>query len=195
MIDQTLYGLILAGGKSTRMGQDKSLLDYHGKPQVEHLAEMLNQFCSEVFISCKEGKEPVSSLTTIHDQFDFESPLNGLLSAFKKHSHKAWLTVPVDMPLIDEEILQELILHRNKSRPATCFLDSTGNFPEPLLAIWESGCYSSLLEFHQQGGVSLREFLIQQQAHFIPVSDPKYLLNINSIHEREWFIKSYIKND
>ena len=48
-----LYGLVLAGGRSTRMGQDKSLISYHGKAQREYMADLLGQWCSRTFISCR----------------------------------------------------------------------------------------------------------------------------------------------
>ncbi|MCL4693819.1 MAG: NTP transferase domain-containing protein, partial [Candidatus Hydrogenedentes bacterium] len=52
-----LYGLVLAGGKSTRMGQDKSALRYYDKPQVAHCLEMLGQFCKRVYVSCRADQE------------------------------------------------------------------------------------------------------------------------------------------
>jgi molybdopterin-guanine dinucleotide biosynthesis protein A len=73
-----LNGLILAGGKSTRMGQDKGMIDYHGKPQREYLVDLLKPYCLEVFISSKENIKQ----NTIADHFDLDSPLNGILSAF-----------------------------------------------------------------------------------------------------------------
>ena len=48
-----LNGLVLAGGKSTRMGEDKGILQWYGKEQRYYVADMLATFCEEVFISCR----------------------------------------------------------------------------------------------------------------------------------------------
>ena len=48
-----LFGLVLAGGKSQRMGEDKGLINYHGKIQREYMADLLDDICEETFISCR----------------------------------------------------------------------------------------------------------------------------------------------
>ncbi|HZB13709.1 MAG TPA: NTP transferase domain-containing protein, partial [Chryseolinea sp.] len=96
-----LNGLILAGGKSLRMGHDKSLIEYHNVSQREYLFAMLKNFCASVFTSCKSNQSIPVHLNPLPDQYNFDSPLNGILTAFSDDSIAAWLTVPVDMPLID----------------------------------------------------------------------------------------------
>ncbi len=54
-----MNGIILAGGQSSRMGQPKSLLEYHGKPQYQYAAELLNSFCAQVFISCSAEQQTI----------------------------------------------------------------------------------------------------------------------------------------
>ena len=48
-----LNGLVLAGGKSQRMGEDKGQINYHGKPQREYLYDLLNGFTESTYMSCR----------------------------------------------------------------------------------------------------------------------------------------------
>ncbi len=186
--DAAIYGLVLAGGRSSRMGRDKGLIVYHNKPQREYIAALLGKFCSEVYVSCK-AKEYISAAhNPLPDQFDLESPLNGILSAFEKNNSVAWLTVPVDMPYVDEAALAYLITHRNTNKMVTCFIDSDGKHPEPLLALWEAKAAIPLKLYYERGGISPREFLKQQDILLLHPPDKRIYQNINTPEELNDFL-------
>ncbi|MEQ8423329.1 MAG: NTP transferase domain-containing protein, partial [Cyclobacteriaceae bacterium] len=157
--ENRLFGLALAGGKSTRMGMDKARISYHGLPQKDHLFQLLGRSCDKVFISISKEAEPADYNNPIVDAFGLETPLDGILSAFQKHPHIAWLTVPIDMPFVDDHTIQFLIDHRDTGKVATCFYDTSGKLPEPLLTLWEPKSKDLLLEFYGDGKLSPREFL------------------------------------
>ncbi|WP_337251646.1 molybdenum cofactor guanylyltransferase [Maribacter halichondriae] len=95
-----IYGLVLSGGKSSRMGTDKGLIDYHGAPQREYLYDLLSQVCERTFISLREEQESElpARMQTIIDLNEFKGPYNGLLSAHKKFPDVAWLVLACDLP-------------------------------------------------------------------------------------------------
>jgi len=135
-----LYGLILAGGKSSRMGKDKSVIDYHGKPQMDVASDLLSPFCKKVFLSTRRaqaGHEPYKKFSHVHDdpQFEGEGPLAGILSAMKKYPTAAWLVLACDLPFVTEDTLRHLLKHRDPSRIATAYKSSHDGLPEPLCAI------------------------------------------------------------
>lgn len=175
-----LYGLVLAGGQSLRMGKDKSMLDYHGMPQRDYVFQLLNNFCEKVYTSVGKNPNASSSTNTIEDAFEIKGPLNAMLSAFKQESNVAWLTVPVDMPYIDADTIQYLIEHRNINRVATCFYDADGQFPEPLLTIWEPKADGLLRDYYNQGKISPREFLMSTDIQLLNIPDKKALTNVNT---------------
>jgi molybdopterin-guanine dinucleotide biosynthesis protein A len=186
-------GLILAGGKSTRMGATKTMLEFHGKPQYHHLQELLKPFCSEVFLSIQKDHSVRQGNGLIHDLFDIESPLNGILSAFHYDAENAWLTVPVDMPNINTETLHYLFVNRDTSKSATCFYDSEGENPEPLLTIWEPRSRPQLFNFFNQGKVSPRKFLLENDVCMIKTPNPEWLVNVNTPEEFDEFRKQHLK--
>ncbi|MFZ5970406.1 MAG: molybdenum cofactor guanylyltransferase [Bacteroidota bacterium] len=179
------YGLVLAGGRSTRMGEDKGQLIYHGLPQREYAYRLLAPFCSRVYLSCRAEQQVPAYLHPLPDRFSVESPLNGLLTAFHHHQDAMWLTLPVDMPLVNSILIGFLMQQRNPEAVATCFFDSTGKMPEPLLALWEAKAGSQLMAFFKAGGISPREFLVKQKAHCVHAPDSRLLLNINTPAERK----------
>jgi molybdenum cofactor guanylyltransferase len=184
-----LRGLILSGGKSSRMGFDKSELDFHGKPQGEFLFQLLRQFCEEVFFSCKNAENVPEKFNALTDQYDLESPLNGILSAFKLRPKSAWLTVPNDMPGINAESILYLLTNREPNSMATCFYDSEGVRPEPLFCIWEPKCLPSLKKFYEDGNISPREFLSNTTVKLLQPPFADLNLNINSPEDLEKFRK------
>src|SRR6478735_6633462 len=97
-----LYGLVICGGQSTRMGTDKSLLDYYGKAQRYYVHEMLQPFCEKVFLSCNEQQAATitGNYETIADAPAYSDigPMAGLLSAFGQYPDKAFLVVACDYP-------------------------------------------------------------------------------------------------
>ncbi len=182
-----IKGLILAGGKSSRMGYDKSLINYHGKPQREFLFDLLSRFCTEVYVSCKSEEDVPQQFNPLPDQYDIETPLNGILSAFSKDPSSAWLALAVDMPFIDSATLQFLVSNRGADKVATCFLDSDGKNPEPLLTLWESTAFPLLQSFYKAGNISPRSFLMQHDVQILSVPDKNVLMNINSNDELNRF--------
>lgn len=174
-----LYGLVLTGGRSTRMGKDKSMLEFHGKPQREYLFEQLSEHCAKVFTSCRAGQGVSDQLNPLVDDFDLHSPMNGILSALKRFNNVAWLSVAVDMPHVDSEVLKFLIDKRNTQKVATCFYNAQEKFPEPLLTIWEPAAYPLLLQFVNKGKASPREFLESHSIQLVNAPDNIIFTNIN----------------
>ena len=182
-----VFGLVLVGGKSSRMGSDKSLLEYHGKPQREYLFELLSKLCSKVFTSCKSGQQIPSHLNPLPDQFEIESPLNGILTALTHNPNVSWFVVAADMPMVTEGVLTYLLKNRKPEKVATCFLDSDRKNPEPLLSLWEPKALPLIQSFYKKGKISPRDFLKESDINLLePLSDTMNL-NINTPEEFKSF--------
>ncbi len=187
-----LYGLVLSGGKSTRMGTDKGLIEYHGVPQREYLYDLLSEVCEETFISLREEQqaELPSRMQTIVDLNEFKGPYNGLLSAHKKYPDVAWLVLACDLPLMDLEALKELIAARNPKREATAFALEENPLPEPLCAIWEPHALENSVIYLEKGnGTCPRKYLINHDTELVFPSHENVLLNANSEEEYKEALK------
>lgn len=186
ILNAKLYGLVLSGGKSTRMGTDKGLITYHGVPQREYLYDLLSQVCENTFISLREEQEAElsSEIQTIVDLNEFKGPYNGLLSAHKKYPEVAWLVLACDLPLIDLDTLKELISQRDTNKQATAFALKKSPLPEPLCAIWEPHAFAKSLSYLESGvGTCPRKFLINTDTKLVFLKNENVLLNANSEEE------------
>ncbi|HTF20607.1 MAG TPA: NTP transferase domain-containing protein [Chryseolinea sp.] len=174
-----LNGLVLTGGLSSRMGSDKALINYHGKPQREFVFEALRSVCHEVFTSCRHEHNVPLWLNPLPDIMDIRSPLNGILTAFHTNPERAWLVVAVDLPNVSPIVLQELVSHRDTRKLATCFFDSSAGAPEPLLTIWEPASQPLLEARAASGNISPRSFLQEHDVHFVYGMNESVFFNVN----------------
>lgn len=177
-----LNGLVLAGGRSMRMGRDKGGIIWHGKPQREFMAELLGPFCSEVFISCRSGQELelATARPVLPDAFSELGPFGALLSAFRAQPDKAWLVVACDLPLLDAATLEFLVQHRRPGSVATAFESPGDTMPEPLITIWEPKAYAILLSFLAQGYSCPRKVLLHSDTKILKAPHPAALTNVNT---------------
>ena len=183
-----LYGLVLAGGESKRMGTDKGKLRWHGKEQRLWMADLLRHFCTEVFISCRAeqvGEIDMHRYKTIKDEYTTAGPLGAIFSAFNKAQDVAWLVIACDLPYLDAPAIQYLVAHRDRNSIATAYTSPENRLPEPLVAIWEPIADEFLRSAFTQKMFSPRQILIQQNARCISPANPNTLTNVNYPEENE----------
>lgn len=174
-------GLVLTGGKSTRMGRDKSELMYYKKPQKEYVKELLENNNLETFYSVQASSEKENE---IHDTFLNLGPFGGVCSAFQKDPNSAWLVMATDVPFVNNELIQLLLQKRNPSKTATTVKGKNKEFPEPLITIYEPKAYGKLLAYLAQGYSCPRKMLINSDVQIIEVDD-NLIRNINTPEEFE----------
>ena len=180
------YGLLLAGGKSTRMRQDKSLLQYHGKSQLEHGFELLSRICPKVFVSVRQEQADCagySHLPQVHDQILNAGPLGGILSAMSAYPQAAWFVLACDLPFLDLKALEHLNQRRNPFKFATVYQSSHEALPEPLCAIYEPKAKFRLNQFFANGIHCPRKILLNSDIRMIPPEEAMSLDNINHPEE------------
>jgi len=180
-----LHGLVLAGGQSRRMGRDKGLIEWHGKPQREYMADLLQPLCTEVYISSRPGQTLESNYPILPDTFTELGPYGALLSAFRRFPDHAWLVTACDLPLLDQATLHFLVQNRQPKRIATSFRSPSDQLPEPLMSIWEPKSYAVLLAFLAQGYSCPRKVLINSDVHIVKATDPAALTNVNTPEEMQ----------
>lgn len=191
-----LYGLILAGGASSRMNQNKSLIEYHHEPQWLHLYKLLTNTCEQTFISCNESNvELYSEKPVLLDVLKGYGPLSGIISALLKFKNTAILVLACDLPLIDESSINQLIEERDASKMATTFLNPESNYLEPLITIYEPGALPVMLSMLSQGYTCPRKMLMQNDIKIIEPLKASALRNINYPEERDQVLQMIQKNE
>ncbi len=176
-----VQGLVLAGGKSSRMGRDKKELNYHGKPQLEHTVTLLEKNLLKTFVSVAQNQE-IKNHDFIQDKFVDLGAFGAICSAFQHNPNKAWLVLATDLPFIDDTIIQLLLKHRNPKKIATAIKGKSKQFVEPLITIYEPKAYPVLLSYLAQGYSCPRKVLINSDVEIIEVNNT-LIRNINTPEE------------
>lgn len=178
-----LYGLVLAGGESRRMGHDKALLVRGEESQLSFIASLLDDMTEKVFVSSRseQADDPErSQFATIVDRYEGIGPAAGILSAMDEYPDVNWLIVACDLPNIDASTLKFLLQHRSHEHPFTAFKSSYDGLPEPLCAIYASGSDHLIREFVDNGMVCPRKMLISSDTLLLEQPNPGALDNINT---------------
>lgn len=183
------YGLVMCGGQSSRMGTDKSMLQYYDKPQRYHVYDMLQPFCEKVFISC--SKELPASFEKeynfIQDSPDFGpiGPPAALLTAFSQYPGKNILFIGCDYPFLKADELVNFSSYCN-NEPAA-FYNDTANIYEPVLAWYPHSCFAELKAMFEKKLFSLQQFLKNKNAiKYLPTG----IESIKSVDTKDEFVKA-----
>ncbi|AQS84992.1 MAG: NTP transferase domain-containing protein [Acetobacter aceti] len=182
-----LYGLVLAGGVSSRMGQDKAALVYEGRPQLDRAFSLLAPRVSRCFVSLrKDQKTDVvrSIYPGIADRSQAIGPAAGLLAAHEEYPDVAWLALACDLPFLDDATLDALIAARREGCTAVAFRSEHDGLPEPFCTIWEPEALEMLSRQVASGRVAPRQALINGVMALLPACTPGALDNINTPEER-----------
>ncbi len=181
-----LYGLVLTGGKSQRMGRDKALLDYYGQPHAQYLYNLLADHCERVFLSARPGQwqgTPLADLPTLVDVLPSEGPISGILTALRAHPQVNWLVVACDLPYLNDQTLAPLLQQYREDVVATCYYHPQDGFPEPLCAIYTP---RALAVFEAAYGEGIRcpvRVLQRSRCHLITPPQPITTANVNTPEE------------
>lgn len=170
-----IIGCVLAGGKSSRMGQNKALMIYQNQRLVDRASQLLiKSGVSQVLVSGKfDGLECVSDTTPNL------GPVGGIVSVILSKKDVAGIVfIPVDMPLLTSDLIKKLI-----GNQSCCF----ENLPLPVFLKMSDQLLDFTKEVVRAGkAVAVKEFLSHLEIKKLPISEAEKnnLVNINN--PKEW---------
>jgi molybdopterin-guanine dinucleotide biosynthesis protein A len=186
-----MLGVILCGGQSTRMGSDKGLLKLHAKTWAQTAVDKINELQIPVVISVNKEQYPDYSsifppqqLITDNDSLKMKGPLCAVLSVHIQNPAEDLLILACDMPLMETELLKELMIHYQQDT-ADAFVYSNDGEPEPLCGIYKAKGLAHILHLYQSQQLSKHsmKFMLDHINTFtIPLADDqkKYFRNFNA---------------
>ena len=181
-----LYGLVLAGGHSSRMQREKAALRYHGRTQLEWAMSFIEPYVDKAFVSVRADQQDDATraqFALIADTREGLGPIGGIVAAQAHHPEVAWLVIACDLPFLDDATLQALLAARDPQRTATAFRSSHDGLPEPLCAVWEPGSRQAIAAYVSSGRTCPRKFLIRSDARLIDEPNARALDNVNTPEE------------
>ncbi len=174
-MSEPISGVVLAGGKSLRLGQDKRRLRLWGEggpTLLEHTVAVLNTLCDEVIVVLNDAAEWTSiTARTVPDAFPFGGSLGGIATGLMTAQHTAALVVAADMPMLNVALLQWMV-----SQPRTYDIlaprttgDTKSGGWETLCSIYGQTCLPVMSALLQEGNLKIRR--VYDQVHVQAVTE------------------------
>lgn len=179
----TITGIILAGGKSSRMGEDKGFLKLNGKTFMSSIIAALNPIVGEIIIVSNNSEYDVFNLKRVADSMEDSGPLAGLYSGLLHSETENNIVLSCDVPLISTSVLKKL-LEGAPSEAEVIQFESEGK-TIPLVAMYKKKCRHHFLKLLQTNERRLRFAIDQLDVKTITLDSElgKTVRNINTISE------------
>ncbi len=189
-----LRGLVLAGGRSVRMGRDKAGILIEGATLLERTVALLDGCVTSVSVSVRADQvddQLRRQFPLLLDSGTGLGPVNGLRAAHLGDPAAAWLVLACDMPGLDRRVIEALVAARDPARAATSWRSPVTGLPEPLCAIWEPATLARLASLVAAAGrpVSPRAVLAESDTLLLDAPWPVALLNLNTPAELDRYRK------
>jgi molybdopterin-guanine dinucleotide biosynthesis protein A len=152
-----LRGLVLAGGRSERLGRDKAALVLASETLLDRAVTLLAGLVDDIRVAVRpdQSQEPLRARhALVIDEPGIAGPAAGILAAHRLAPDAAWLVLACDMARVDRPLLERLVRSRDASRSATAFRNADDGRPEPLCAIYEPATLARFRRELEAGGAS-----------------------------------------
>ena len=178
---ENVSGVVLAGGRSRRMGTKKADLKLGGRTLAEiQVQKLRNLGIDDVMISGYDGS--VEGARTVADIYAGKGPLGGIHACLKAAEHPACLLISVDAPLVPEETLKALVEAHEGPATVLCL---NGKI-EPLMAVYDLAVAASAEEWIRNNDFAVRRIADTLRLKKLEYTgDPELLLNCNTPEEFE----------
>jgi len=179
--NNAITGIILAGGKSQRMGTDKGMLPLNGKPFISHIYEAMRPiFGDNIMVVSSNTDYDAFGYKRIEDLISDKGPVGGLYTALKQSKTKFNLVLSVDVPLVSTELLQWLVNNHDDSYLITQV--QVNDKESPLVAVYDRALRTLLGEHLAGNQLKLRDIIaeVNVQTLTVPAKWSAQLQNINT---------------
>lgn len=165
---EPLDGIVLAGGRSRRLGRDKATLTFGGRLLLEIVVERLGRVCREVVVACgEEGRQVCrrSTVRSVADAFPGQGPLAGIEAGFRAVQGEYALVVSCDLPFLNPRLLAYM---GGLPRQYQALVPWFGGRLHPLHAIYSRSCHGAVRALLEAGHNSLADLLAELHVCMVP---------------------------
>jgi len=177
-----LTGILLCGGKSSRMGTDKALLKIQHQHMVSYPLQVMQQRCSEILISANDSRLDFLDYPVICDEITGIGPIGGLYTCLKQSTNDLNLVLACDMPLITGGVLEKMLQIVQEYDAVVPLVDQRA---EPLYALYHKRILTKIKHSLDQKTYAMQKMLSQADVYYMTV-EPDHeleLFNVNTPSE------------
>lgn len=173
-------GIILAGGRSSRMGTDKTMLKLQNKTLLEWQVEKLRSAGADEILLCGRSDIPLPNVRCIPDMLPNRGPLGGIYSGLLASRHPRVLVLSADVPLLPEETLIQLL---TSHKHAISLLRHHEKL-EPLIGVYDKNLADKILAIIEHNSAPVKALLDQCDWSTVEFyGDERLLCNCNTPEE------------
>jgi len=183
-----ITGIVLAGGKSSRMGTEKGLVIFKGKPLIEYSLDVLKNSCDEIIISSNSESYDAFGFPVLKDEFPDSGPMGGIYTCLKASKNEINIVVSCDMPLVDAKFLDKLLTFSDDFAAVVPWHEK--EFFEPLCAVYNKNLLAVFKDFIDKMNFRIPDLLKTVNTKFLKTGkengiDPVIFCNINTLKQLE----------
>jgi len=185
-----LTGILLAGGKSSRMGLEKGMVAYKGKPLIQYGIDLLSGYAGSIIISSANPVYECFGLEMVPDEITGQGPAAGIAAALK-HSRTSWnLVLACDLPFLEPELIDALLAAAGDNQAV---IPVHQGVSEPLAGLWHRDLAEILHQSVEAGNLALHRILQPCKVHYLETVPllkkyPNLFANFNSMKEMDPFL-------
>ncbi|HUW20102.1 MAG TPA: molybdenum cofactor guanylyltransferase [Sedimentisphaerales bacterium] len=180
--------IIMAGGGSTRAGQDKSMLPIDGEPMIGHVYDRLSGHFDQVIVSANDpSKYGFLGVEVVADRVMGRGPLMGIASALRASTSEVNFVIACDIPTFDMGLVRRL-LREAGDHDAVIPRTGQGQY-EPLFAVYKKSAVDSIEEALSSGKTRVMEGLEGCKVKYVEVAADERPRNINTMADYREFIE------
>lgn len=175
-------GIILAGGRSSRMGQDKALMEINGIPMLQHLANLLKECSQEIIIASNNEQHHLFGDVGVRDNYKDSGPMAGIEAGLSIARNSQCIVLSCDTPFVTSSILSALTSKNSKHALIARCKDQT----HPLIGIYSASTLPTIRSFLEEKQLKMRALLVALNADYEQFPDEleRAFININT--QEEW---------
>jgi molybdopterin-guanine dinucleotide biosynthesis protein A len=190
IMENKITAIILAGGKSQRMGTDKGLLNLNGKTFIKHICDALQPIVGSNILIVSGNKEyDALGFTRVEDIIENKGPVGGLYTALAASKTKVNLVLSVDVPLVSTELLEWILKNHDETYMVT--QTKSGDKTSPLIGVYDRSMRIVFGEHMAGNQLKLRQVIedVKHQTLEVPEKWNNQVQNINTPEEYQNLIK------
>ena len=176
MRHENATGLILAGGKSSRFGNDKAFVIHDGISLLEHSIRVLKPLVKDVVISGVKQKFEFTGLQVIEDETAGLGPAGGIVTCLKKTETELTFVLACDYPFLKQKVFEELFLF---STAYSVVIAAVGEQWHPLVGIYHNSVNEDISLLMSKGILSMHDLVSPMKYHVVQIENKLWLRNVN----------------
>ncbi|MEE9367684.1 MAG: molybdenum cofactor guanylyltransferase [Pontiella sp.] len=178
--------IVLSGGDSRRMGQDKSVMPVHGQPMLSNIVEQLTPNFKTVMVSGAKEKYAFAGCRVVEDLEPDRGPLMGLLSTLKESVHELNFVTACDVPDIHMPVVRNMLREIGNYDAVVPVLQDARK--QPLFAVYRKSVAKNIEVLMTEDKQSMHALLDTLNVHYVEV-DADWYHNINTQEDLDRYEK------